>query len=676
MREEKRIEKMEREEKGGEREKKEEMLGIKLKRWILVGKRAGPCTPSPTWKRLGGGISISHPDHHHFNQEHSLALTTAVSARKLCANLWEVQPHLVSLSKMSKNSGVPKLRLHKNKASDLPTHLLDPPNSPPEEPGSANSLGRHVAASLMQYHRFFERNGRALQPVSPASYSSSMEVAPYNPAVTPGSSLELKGRIGESGYSLKTSTDLLKVLNRIWSLEEQHASNISLVKALKLELDHSRVRIKQLLKERKMDRQEIGDLMKHVAEDKLVRKNKEQDRIKAAVQSVRDELDDERKLRKRSESLHRKLAREYSDIKISFSNALKELERERKARILLEDLCDEFAIGISDYEQEVRSLKHKSKQEHSIREDPDRLVLHISEAWLDERVQMKLAEARGDLNEENTAVDKLQNEIETFLRNRQCQPGKVNNLPPSKTREGYMRRRSLESYHLNGAGSAPQNVPDKEDSSDTDSPCFELSKSTVAKQANGSSRKHGYIGSEDHHEEMVNSNASNKRVGSLEMKGPKHSSSQIQFEEHLAKFMSCNENKNPHPGIEDNPQEQNTEALQEGSQERKNRWDGSYASNSNFILDNLVGDHSSSTEGEKIHPEINFSKDSHVQSILAGPASPVQQWKSKFTSPDLDISESSTKLTRGLRENTLKAKLLEARLASHHSRTKASKGSI
>ncbi|KAK6920043.1 hypothetical protein RJ641_015947 [Dillenia turbinata] len=672
MRERKRREKMEREEKGGEREKKEEMLGIKLKRGILVGKRGGPCTPPPTWKGLGGGVPISDPDHHHFNREHNLAFANTVSARKLCANLWEVQPHLFSLSKMSKNSGVPKLRLHKNKTADLPTHLLDPPNSPPEEPGSANSLGRHVAASLMQHHRFFQRNGHALQPVSPASYSSSMEVAPYNPAVTPSSSLELKGRIGESGYNLKTSTELLKVLNRIWTLEEQHSSNISLVKALKLELDHSRVRIKELLKERQMDRQEIDDLMKHVAEDKLARKNKEQDRIKAAVQSVRDELDDERKLRKRSESLHRKLAREYSDIKVSFSSAIKELERERKARILLEDLCDEFAIGIRDYEQEVRSLKHKSKQEQPIREDPDRLVLHISEAWLDERMQMKLAEAKGGLNEKSTAVDKLCNEIETFLRNRQCLPRKVDNLSPNKTKEGNMRRHSLESFPLNGAGSAPQNVADEEDSSDAGSPCFELTKSAVTKQANGNYRKHGFNGSEDHLEEMVKSNASKKRVGSREMKGPKQSILQIQCAEHLAKVMPCNGNKNLLAGIEDNPEEQNTEALQEGSQERKNKRGGSYASNPNFVLDNLVGDHSSSTEGEKIHPEINFSKDSHIQSMLAGPASPVQQWKSKFTSPDLDISESSTKLTRGLKENTLKAKLLEARLEGHHSRTKTS----
>lgn len=44
------------------------------------------------------------------------------------------------------------------------------------QPGSASGLRRHVAASLMQHYRLVERNNRAIEPVSPASYGSSMEV--------------------------------------------------------------------------------------------------------------------------------------------------------------------------------------------------------------------------------------------------------------------------------------------------------------------------------------------------------------------------------------------------------------------------------------------------------------------------------------------------------------------
>ncbi|KAK7247080.1 hypothetical protein RIF29_41957 [Crotalaria pallida] len=81
--------------------------------------------------------------------------------------------------------------------------------------------------------------------------------------------------------------------------------------------------------------------MKQIVEDKLVRKSKEQDRLHAAVQSVRDELEDEMKLRKRSESVHRKLARE---------------------------LSEDWAQGV----------------------DNDHLILHISESWLNEHMERQL----------------------------------------------------------------------------------------------------------------------------------------------------------------------------------------------------------------------------------------------------------------------------------------------
>ncbi|KAF8412163.1 hypothetical protein HHK36_000121 [Tetracentron sinense] len=590
---------------------------------------------------------------------------------------------------MSKG-GVRLRHHHKDKVLELPTtHLPDPSPSSPEQPGSASSLRRHVTATLMQHHyRSIERNGHALQPLSPASYGSSMEVTPYNPAVTPTSSVDLKGRLGESGYSLKTSTELLKVLNRIWSLEEQHASNISLVRALKMELGHARSRIKDLLQEQQADRHEIDNLMKQVAEDKLVRKGKEQDRIKAAVQSVRDELEDERKLRKRSESLHRRLARELSEVKSAFSNSLKEIEKERKERTLLEDLCDEFSRGIGDYEQKVRTLKHNPEKDQRGKDNHDRLILHISEAWLDERMQMKLAEARCDLTEKNTIVDKLSFEIETFLRAKRSGSCKNNdNLLPNDTKkESCLRRQSLESIHLNEAVSAPQDVGDEEDSTGSESHCFELIKNVGSKQSNGRSKPHVDEAVEGHLE-VVKSNPIKKKLGSRErVKGRNPSSLQVQFEEQMAWAMS-NGNKtqlvdrDQEKIGEGNPFERsisqksgNCDAAQESSYERKNKLAGTHGPNSNHMIDNLIRSQLLLSEGGKIRPETDYREDSCVHSAWRG-ASPVQQWMSRITSPDLEISESSSKWPRSLKENTLKAKLIEARLEGQHSRLKASKGS-
>ncbi|XWS61683.1 hypothetical protein CRYUN_Cryun07bG0146900 [Craigia yunnanensis] len=675
---------MKREEKSGERvaEKGENLCEKLSRRVLLVGNRkgGGPCTPPPSWKLYNPQSHLHHDD----------IPPLTVSARKLAASLWEFhQYHPRHQPKMHRGVNNTNGRYHqrhhnnlfKYKGMDFSHFLADPcPSSDTDQPESASSLRRHIAQTLMKHHRSIEKNNHALQPVSPTSYGSSMEVAPYNPAVTPSSSLDFRGRIVESHYNLKTSTELLKVLNHIWSLEEQHASNISLIKALKMELDHARVGIKELLRDQQADRHELDDLMKQIAEDKLVRKSKEQDRIHAAVQSVRDELEDERKLRKRSESLHRKLAREVSEAKASLSNALKDLERERKSRKLLEDLCDEFARGIKSYEEEVHTLRQKSDEDWAGTADHDRLILHISESWLDERMQMKLEEAQSGFTEQNSIVDKLGFEIEALLQAKRIGTSFSKRTDYLSRRD---RRKSLESIPLNEAVSTVKDVCDEEDSAGSDSNCFELNKpSIVDLKSHEDEALNGDI------EEIMKSNHAEKKPTSHEKRKNLHPSSlQVKFEEKMARAM-YSENKNSQ--LADSEQEntgvgstteitvsqnfENNEATQYGSVRRKNKLDETHGLSSNYVLDNLLRNHIALSEGGNINPENDSGEASCSFPARRNQPSPVRQWMTKFTSPDLDVSESSTKLPPGTKENTLKAKLLEARSKGQRSRLKIFKG--
>ncbi|KAK8611958.1 hypothetical protein V6N13_132012 [Hibiscus sabdariffa] len=327
---------------------------------LLVGERAGPSTPSTAWPPFQFSSPPPPP-----------------SARKLCAHLWQLQPpHF-----------------------PLPNLPLQPFKHAAHQPTNSSRSSKRIAASVMQHRPSVESFPNSVSP------SSSLEVAPYNPAITPS---------GSSGYTVKTSTELLKVLNGIWALEEQHASNVSLVKALETELDRSRAQIQEL----------------------QLLKKKEQRIINVIIQSLRDELEDERKLRNNSESWRRKLTQELSEVKACFADALKELERERKARILLENLCDEFARG-------VQCLKHKHVVDHG--EGPERLILRISEAWLEARMQMKPAG-------KSTIVDKLSLHIQTLLEAKRDIGSRKCELKDN----GSHRRHSLESFPLNEAVSAPQ----------------------------------------------------------------------------------------------------------------------------------------------------------------------------------------------------------------------------
>ncbi|KAI3453780.1 hypothetical protein Pfo_010443 [Paulownia fortunei] len=687
---------MKRVEKSGEGPaEKREFLWEKLRR---VGKRGGHTTPVASfWRRneleflaaaaapLTGGGAEQVQDSGNFIEDVPFQFPS-VSSRKLAATLWELHHYKLPRDNMHHGVGVPPPRLrrlnhhhhqqqqqqqpYKNKGGLEP---LDPSPSSPDLPESSSSLRRHVAASLMQHHRSIEKSTHAIRTVSPASYGSSMEIAPYNPAVTPSSSMELKGRTGEASYSLRTSTELLRVLNRIWSLEEQHVSNMSLIKALKKELIHARSQVKELVREQQADRHEMDGLMKHITEDKLVRKNKEQDRINAAIRSMRDELEDERKLRKRSESLHRKLGRELSEVKTYLASISKELEKERNSRDLLEDLCDEFAWGIRDYEKELHAVRQKSDKDWGERADHDQLILHISESWLDERMQVKLQPGHG-VGEKKSTMDKLSSVIEAFLQAKRNGNAKINGT--QFPRDPTFRRSSLESIPLNVAASAPRDEDDEDDSAGSDSNCFELEKTSESNL-----KSQGNESQKNHCEGTLKRKQVKKKLESSERtRALSPSLLQVKFEEHMAQAMSHGESRSQvedaeqittgqgSPGeISISQKPGKSETAKENISEQKYESEGISGLDSNYAIDNLIRNHYSVSESKNMQPD---EDDGVASSIWRSYPSPVRQWTEKLPPQDLDMSETSSKLPPGLKENTLKAKLFEARTRGQRSRSR------
>ncbi|KAG8391900.1 hypothetical protein BUALT_Bualt01G0235100 [Buddleja alternifolia] len=481
-------------------------------------------TPSPTWK-----FGCIQPDGTLIEDFNFTTNSKTLSARKLGSNLWEMNKNGLNLNhhhhhKEEKNFEVPKKMIGKTAQRHS------------EKPKRSIKVRNRIAASMGQE--------KAQQPLSPASFCSSMEMASHGCVISPSSSLGSEGKFGKSSHGLKTSTELLKVLNRIWSLEEKHALDMSLVKTLRRELDQSQAQFKELLQEKKRDQKEINNLAKQITEYKVTRKKEK---------LIEEKLEAEVKLRRNSEKLHQKLAQELLEMKKSFSNALKELERERKARILLEDLCDEFAKGIRDYEQELRFIKQQCRSDQIGKESDDRLLLHISEAWLDERMQMKLADH--DVSDEQTVLNKLCFEIEAFLR--------------AKRSEKNDYTHSLESFHLNEPASAPWN---------------------------------------DENDSISFGNKKSRRRNSLQ---------------------------------------------------------GARTRNPSLTL-----------EDKKLQYENDCMEGSFDPSTFAGTPSPVKKWTSEVYAEDPEISESSGRWGQSLKPNTLKAKLMEARLERQQSRPRTSKATF
>ncbi|KAH7286641.1 hypothetical protein KP509_32G016100 [Ceratopteris richardii] len=213
------------------------------------------------------------------------------------------------------------------------------------------------------------------------------------------------------------ANEVMMLLNHVRTLEQQHLCNMSLIETLQVELDEARSQL-QMLQENQRKFQFKAEAMKtRIAEERSFLKEQEENYIKITVKLVIQELESERKSKQKLEGLYKKAAKEFRLARKSLGKALEDLEREKKARKLMEEVCDELAREIGQDKARVKELKLESLK---VREEveEERRMLQMAEIWREERVRMKLMEAKLELEGKNAALDKLRGQLEIFLKTR------------------------------------------------------------------------------------------------------------------------------------------------------------------------------------------------------------------------------------------------------------------
>jgi len=214
-------------------------------------------------------------------------------------------------------------------------------------------------------------------------------------------------------------------------LEDQHVATGmatgSDISALRSELEHARARIAELESERQSAKKKLEHLVRKLGEEKEAWRRREHEKIRAVIDSIKDDLHRERKNRQRMEIVNSKLVNELAEAKLSAKRFLQDYEKERKTRELMEEVCDELAKEIGEDKAEVEALKADSMRMREEVEE-ERKMLQMAEVWREERVQMKLVDAKVTLEEKYSQLNNLQAAIEAFLRAR-------NNSSPNEGEE-------------------------------------------------------------------------------------------------------------------------------------------------------------------------------------------------------------------------------------------------
>ncbi|KAL0302039.1 UNVERIFIED_CONTAM: hypothetical protein Sradi_6480700 [Sesamum radiatum] len=360
--------------------------GVRLKREsgvASVKRSSRPETPLLRWKfDEGSGKNSSVQDEGGVDWKSCRRVRAAVSARKLAAGLWRLR-----LPEFQTNVG--------------------------QRVGLQSGGGRFGAIHCHHVDRV--HGSPAKDPIhSPHSVSGPKHGLFYKfePSFQlPNSAMEGATKWDPDGW--KTSEEMKQIFGQSKHLD-QRASGARVISALEAELEQARARINELETERRSSKKKIEQFLRKLSEERAAWRSREHEKVRAIIDDMKADLSREKKNRQRLEIVNSKLVNELADTKLSAKRYLQEYEKERKARELIEEVCDELAKEIGEDKAEVEALKRESMK---LREevDEERKMLQMAEVWREERVQMKLVDAKVMLEEKYSQMNRLIADLQSFL---------------------------------------------------------------------------------------------------------------------------------------------------------------------------------------------------------------------------------------------------------------------
>ncbi|KAF8414088.1 hypothetical protein HHK36_002087 [Tetracentron sinense] len=417
--------------------------GIRLKKdGVAAGKRSGPATPLLRWKFDEGDLTFADDKAPESGRKSSgkgkNGGEISVSARKLAAGLWMLQsPEIPSGGGGGESRGLHK-RSYNRLGFESGVGNLGVPF-----PGHPNST-EYGAETKDLLH----------SPLSVSGAKSGIMFKLEPSSAFPNSAMEGATK-WDPGCS-RTSDEVYRFYSHMKLLEDQQFTTVSVVSSLQAEVVQARTRIQELETERRSSKKKLEHFLRKLDDERASWRSREHEKIRAVIDDIKDNLHRERKNRQRMEIVNSKLVNELAEAKLSAKRFMQENEKEREARELMEEVCDELAKEIGEDKAEVEALKRESMK---IREevDEERKMLQMAEVWREERVQMKLVDAKLTLEEKYSQMNRLIVDLDTFLRSRSGA------MDVMEMREGELLREAAGSVKIQDIKEFSYEPPNSED---------------------------------------------------------------------------------------------------------------------------------------------------------------------------------------------------------------------
>ncbi|KAF5474790.1 hypothetical protein F2P56_006654 [Juglans regia] len=217
------------------------------------------------------------------------------------------------------------------------------------------------------------------------------------------------------------SNEVYKFYGHTKHPDDQSDASRCVASALQAELVRARSRIRELEAEERSSKKKVGHLLRKLEEERISWQSREQTRNRTVVDGLKDELVRHRKSYHMMESLNSKLVNEVANAKLSAKQIVQKYEEEKRVRELMVEVCNELVKLIVEHKAQVEELKKESRK---IREEveEERQMLKMAEILREEQIQMKLVDAKLAFEDRYSEMNKLINDVQTFLRSRGSTP--------------------------------------------------------------------------------------------------------------------------------------------------------------------------------------------------------------------------------------------------------------
>ncbi|KAK8524332.1 hypothetical protein V6N13_015358 [Hibiscus sabdariffa] len=204
--------------------------------------------------------------------------------------------------------------------------------------------------------------------------------------------------------------------SRMKLLEEQ-VKTVSFVSSLQAELVQAQLYIHNLEYQVQSSRNRVRYLERKLGAERTSQQKKEHEKIYTLLDDLKGQLSRERTKHQKMDEINSQLIKEVAEAKLLAIQSVQKYKAEKRTRKLLEEVCRELARKIGEDEAEVEAMRIETMK---IREEveEERSMLQVADVWREERVQMKLVDAKLALESKYSQLNKLITDLETFLMSR------------------------------------------------------------------------------------------------------------------------------------------------------------------------------------------------------------------------------------------------------------------